>query len=383
MSFGRSWIAWRTRGDAAVVERDHDAAWMARAVQLARRGWNSVTPNPRVGCVLVRDGERVGEGWHCRAGEPHAEIHALQQAGDRARGATAYVTLEPCSHHGRTAPCAEALVTAGVARVVYGMQDPFSAVAGRGLARLQAADIEVHGPMLETQAEALNCGYIQRQRTGLPRVTVKMAMSLDGRTAMASGESQWITGPEARADVQRLRAASCAIVTGIGTVLRDDARLTVREPSLAVECATGPWLRQPLRVILDRRGQLPDNAALLREPGPVLHVTAAEDSAIKGIDHWQLPAHSDALRCLLSHLGERGCNEVLVEAGSRLAGAFVAAGLVDEVVLYIAFKLLGSTARPLLELPFEALAQSVPLTVTDERAVGADRRLTLTPTYQS
>lgn len=363
-------------------DRD-DAVWMVRAIQLARRGWNSVTPNPRVGCVLVRNGELVGEGWHCRAGEPHAEVHALRAAGVRARGATAYVTLEPCSHHGRTAPCAEALVSAGVARVVYGMQDPFSAVAGRGLERLRAARIEVCGPLLEAEAAALNPGYIKRQRSGLPRVTVKLAMSLDGRTAMASGESQWITGPEARADVQRLRAASCAVVTGIGTVLHDDARLTVREPSLAVNCATGPWLRQPLRVVLDRGGQLPDNAALLREPGPVLHVTATGRAGVAGADHWSLPEGSDALECLLRELATRGCNEVLVEAGPRLAGAFVAAGLVDELVVYIAFKLLGSSARPLLELPFETLAQSVPLTVTDERAVGADRRLTLTPAYQS
>lgn len=364
------------------VTDDRDDAWMARAIRLARRGWNGVTPNPRVGCVLVREGELVGEGWHCRAGEPHAEVHALRSAGARARGATAYVTLEPCSHHGRTAPCAEALVSAGVARVVYGMQDPFSAVAGRGLERLRAAGVEVHGPVLEAEAAALNPGYIKRQRSGLPRLTVKLAMSLDGRTAMASGESQWITGPEARADVQRLRAASCAVVTGIGTVLHDDARLSVREPSLAVNCTAGPWLRQPLRVVLDRSGQLPDNAALLREPGPILHVTAT-DRGVAGVDHWQLPPDSDALQGLLRELAGRGCNEVLVEAGPRLAGAFVAAGLVDELVLYIAFKLLGSAARPLLELPFDTLAQSVPLTVTDERAVGADRRLTLTPAYQS
>lgn len=359
-----------------------DTAWMARAVQLARRGWNTVTPNPRVGCVLVRDGQLVGEGWHCRAGEPHAEVHALRRAGDRADGATAYVTLEPCSHHGRTAPCADALVNAGVTRVVYGMLDPFPAVAGRGVERLRAAGIDVHGPVLEARVQGLNPGYIKRQRTGLPRLTVKLAMSIDGRTAMASGESQWITGPEARADVQRLRAASCAIITGIGTVLHDDARLTVREPALAVECAAGPWLRQPLRVILDRQGQLPDNAALLRQPGPVLHVTTAAAASLPDVEHWHLPEQHDALRVLLGELAERGCNEVLVEAGPRLAGAFVAAGLVDELVLYIAFKLLGSNARPLLELPFEALAQSVPLTVTDGRAVGADWRLTLTPAYR-
>lgn len=356
-----------------------DAAWMALAIRLARKGWNGTTPNPRVGCVVVRDGEVAGAGWHCRAGEPHAEVHALRQAGERARGATAYVTLEPCSHHGRTPPCAEALVAAGVGRVVYGMEDPFAAVAGRGLERLRAAGIRVDGPLLEARAQALNPGYIKRQQSGLPRLTVKMAMSLDGRTAMASGESQWITGAEARADVQRLRAASCAIVTGIGTVLRDDARLTVRDLSLAVECESGRLLRQPLRVILDRKGQLPDNAALLREPGDVLHVTTGGVHGVAGVEHWELPESGQALDALLRQLAGRGCNEVLVEAGPRLAGAFVAAGLVDELVLYVAARLMGSAARPLFELPFETLAQAVPLAVTDWRAIGADWRLTLAP----
>ncbi len=362
-----------------------DARWMARAVVLARRGWQGTSPNPRVGCVLVRDAVAVGEGWHCRAGEPHAEVYALRAAGGRARGATAYVTLEPCSHHGRTPPCAEALVSAGVARVVYGMEDPFSAVAGRGLQRLREAGIRVDGPVLEAEVRRLNPGYIKRQQSGLPRVTVKMAMSLDGRTAMASGESQWITGPAARADVQRLRAASCAIVTGIGTVLHDDARLTVRDPALSVDSEAGPWLRQPLRVVLDRKGQLPDNAALLREPGPVLQVCAPGVAGVVGVDSWFLPADDSgaapgrALGALLEELGRRHCNEVLVEAGPRLAGAFVAAGLVDRLVLYMAPRLLGSAARPLFELPFDTMAQSLPLAVTDWRSVGTDWRITLEP----
>lgn len=360
-----------------------DSAWMAQAIQLARRGWNGTTPNPRVGCMVVREGSVVGAGWHCRAGEPHAEVHALRQAGEAARGATVYVTLEPCSHDGRTPPCAEALVTAGVARVVYGMEDPFAAVAGQGLARLRAVGIQVDGPLLEAQVQALNRGYIKRLRMGLPRLVIKMAMSLDGRTAMADGESQWITGPEARTDVQRLRGESCAIITGIGTILCDDARLTVRDAALAVDCEAGRVLRQPLRVVLDRKGQLPDNAALLREPGEVLHVTASEVPGMSGVDHWLLPDTDHALAALLQQLAQRGCNEVLVEAGPRLAGAFVAAGLVDELVLYVAPKLLGSEARPLFELPFETLAQAVPLTVMDWRAVGADWRLTLVPASQN
>ena len=241
-------------------ERDH--FFMARALRLARKGLYSTHPNPRVGCVIVRDGEIVGEGWHARAGEPHAEVHALRQAGERARGATAYVTLEPCSHHGRTPPCADALVAAGVGRVVAAMQDPNPQVAGRGLLRLANAGIEVLSGVLEAEARALNVGFIKRMESGLPYVRAKLAMSLDGRTAMASGESQWITGPEARAAVQRLRARASVIITGADTVLTDQARLTVRaeELGLNAELTALAIDRPPLRVLVDE-GMIENAAA--------------------------------------------------------------------------------------------------------------------------
>ncbi|MFZ5654921.1 MAG: bifunctional diaminohydroxyphosphoribosylaminopyrimidine deaminase/5-amino-6-(5-phosphoribosylamino)uracil reductase RibD [Pseudomonadota bacterium] len=356
------------------------ASIMARAARLARRGWYSARPNPRVGCVLVRDGEVVGEGWHRRAGEPHAEVLALRAAGARARGATACVTLEPCDHQGRTPPCSRALIEAGIARVIYGVRDPHARAAG-GLRTLAAAGIEVRGPVLEAECRALNPGFLLCHERGWPRVRLKVAASLDGRTAMASGESRWITGAAARRDVQCLRAESCAIVTGIGTLLADDPRLTVRreELDLAADCA--PPDAQPLRVVVDSALRVRGDLRLFAEPGQVLIATAAAPRAVAGAEVIALPDAEGRvdLAALLRHLGERQCHEVLVEAGARLAGALLAQGLVDQLILYLAPKLLGSEGWPLASLPLHRLAEAIELDIVDLRAVGADWRLIAEP----
>jgi diaminohydroxyphosphoribosylaminopyrimidine deaminase/5-amino-6-(5-phosphoribosylamino)uracil reductase len=368
------------------VFSDLDHQYMGRALVLARRGLYTTDPNPRVGCVLVRDGAVVGEGWHVRAGEGHAEVNALRQAGERALGATAYVTLEPCSHHGRTPPCADTLVNAGIARMVCAMVDPNPAVAGRGLERLRSAGVEVHSGLLEAQARALNPGFIKRMEQGRPWVRLKLAMSLDGRTAMATGESQWITGPAARADVQRLRARSSAILTGIDSVLHDDSSLTVRADELGLDPVQAEQIvqRQPLRVVLDSQLRLPPTAKLLSQPGRTLVVTLAQDetraAALRAAGA-EVVRRDDRERIDLAGVIEylaqaEQCNELLVECGARLAGAFVAAGLVDELVVYMAPKLLGSAARPLLELPLERMAQQVPLELVELRHLGTDLRLT-------
>ncbi len=364
-----------------------DQQFMARALELARKGLYSTHPNPRVGCVIVRDGQIVGEGWHARAGEPHAEVHALRQAGARAQGATAYVTLEPCSHHGRTPPCADALVSSGVARVVAAMQDPNPEVSGKGLLRLMHAGIAVQSGVLEAEARMLNAGFIKRMEQGLPFVRVKLAMSLDGRTAMASGESQWITGPEARSAVQRLRARASAILTGADTVLTDQARLTVRpdELGLGAELAALAVNRPPLRVLVDGRLRVPLSAPFY-QTGPALVATCAAASARDrfledGHELLAVPGsngHVD-LRKLLMELAGRGANEVLVEAGPRLAGAFARAGLVDEYQLFVAPKFLGSSARPLLDWPLARMAEAQELDIREIRAVGADWRIIAVP----
>lgn len=364
-----------------------DAAYMARALELARKGVYSTHPNPRVGCVIVRDGAIVGEGWHVRAGEPHAEVHALRQAGDKAKDATAYVTLEPCSHHGRTPPCADALVDAGVARVVAAMQDPNPDVASRGLLRLMNAGIAVQSGVLESEARALNKGFLKRMEHGLPYVRVKLAMSLDGRTAMASGESQWITGPEARSAVQRLRAQSSVVLTGADTVLADNARLTVRpdELGLNAELTALAATRPPLRVLVDGRLRVPLDAPFFTA-GSALVVTCAAASAREryhdeGHELLALPSsggHVD-LRKLLVELAARGVNDVLVEAGPKLAGAFTRLGLVDEFQIFVAGKFMGSSARPLLDLPLAQMSEALELKIVEMRAVGSDWRVIAIP----
>lgn len=356
-----------------------DHRHMAHALRLAAHGLYTTDPNPRVGCVLVRGGRVVGEGWHQRAGDAHAEVLALRQAGAQARGATAYVSLEPCCHHGRTPPCVEALIEAGIARVVAAMRDPNPAVAGGGLQRLEAAGILTAAGLLSEQAEALNPGFVQRMRTGRPFVRSKLAASLDGRTAMASGESRWITGEAARRDVQHLRARSSAILTGVGTVLADDPRLNVRLAE------AGP---QPLRVILDSGLRTPPQAQLLREPGRTLILGCAPEPTRRaaleaaGAEVLDLPALDGRLDlgAVLDLLGQRAVNELLVEAGPTLNGALMQAGQVDELVLYLAPVLMGDAARALFSLPgLERMADRLALTVRDVRPVGADLRVTAVP----
>jgi diaminohydroxyphosphoribosylaminopyrimidine deaminase/5-amino-6-(5-phosphoribosylamino)uracil reductase len=368
-----------------------DTAWMARALQLARRGRYTTHPNPRVGCVLVKNRHMVGEGWHVRAGEPHAEVHALRMGGDAARRATAYVTLEPCSHHGRTGPCAVALIEAGVRRVVVAMQDPNPEVSGRGIAMLREADIEVEVGLLEEEARALNTGFISRMTRLRPYVRLKMAMSLDGRTAMQSGESQWITGPHARTEVQRLRASASAVMTGVDSVIFDNSRLTVRASQLELDDAEAIATRQPLRVVVDTQLRLPQAAACLREPGRTLVATVTSHDPQRrgrleaaGAEVLVLPSGEDGrvdLHALLRHLAEHEqVNELLLETGATLAGAMLDAGLVDEMQLFVAPTLLGGEARPLFALPgLTRMAQQRPLEILDIRAVGRDWRITARP----
>jgi diaminohydroxyphosphoribosylaminopyrimidine deaminase/5-amino-6-(5-phosphoribosylamino)uracil reductase len=357
---------------------DDDRRHMARALELAALGMDTTTPNPRVGCVLVREGVVVGEGWHRRAGEPHAEVHALEAAGAAARGATAYVSLEPCSHHGRTPPCADALVRAGVARVVAAMADPNPRVAGAGLERLRAAGIAVQCGLLEAQAHELNVGFVSRMSRGRPWLRVKIAASLDGKTALPNGASQWITGPEARRDGHRWRARSCAVLTGIGTLRDDDPRLTVRDV---------PAERQPLRVVVDSRLRIPLDARIL-EGGGVVVATALRDEAraaalvSAGAAVWVLPDAGGKvdLAALMRRLAEAGVNEVLAEAGINLHSALFAAGLVDELVLYYAPRLLGDAARGMLALPpAEAVAAMPELAVREVTAFGPDFRILARP----
>ena len=354
-----------------------DYRCMARALTLARRGLYSTDPNPRVGCVLVRDGEIVGEGWHQCAGEPHAEVNALNAAGYRAQGATVYVTLEPCCHHGRTPPCTEALLKAGVTRLVAAMPDPNPQVAGRGLAMLREAGVAVECGLLEAEAQALNPGFIQRMTQGRPFIRVKLAMSLDGRTALASGQSQWLTGAAAREDVQRLRARSSAILTGVGTVLVDDPSLNVRLPETT---------RQPLRVILDSSLRTPQTARTLQLPGSTLIFTAVADPAAHaplqaaGAEIIVAPPLKSGLdlRAVMVELARRECNEIHVECGPTLAGALLQVGLIDELVVYMAPLLLGDKARGLFQLPeLTQMSERKELQILDMRAVGRDWRVTL------
>ena len=365
---------------------DFDRFAMQRALTLAARGLETTDPNPRVGCVIAQRGRVVGEGWHARAGGSHAEIEALRAAGDAASGAHVYVTLEPCSHHGRTPPCVEALSGARVARVVYAVGDPNPLVNGRGAAALRAAGIAVETGLMEKEAAELNAGFITRMQTGRPLVRVKLAMSLDGRTALANGASRWITGEAAREDVQHWRARSSAVLTGIGTVLADDPRLDVR---LAPPIPGGER-RQPLRVVLDAQLRTPATARLLEAEGESLIFTALsapEDARAtrlgeRGARVESLPASGDRLQlpAVLERLGELEVNELLVEAGATLAGALLHEGLVDELLLYVAPKLLGPTARPLVALPaLQQLDDACAYVLLGVQQFGDDLRLRLRP----
>ena len=397
-----------------------DHAMMARALRLAERGLFTTQPNPRVGCVIARDGEIVGEGWHRRAGEAHAEVFALRAAGERARGATAYVTLEPCSHHGRTPPCADALIKAGVARLVFASEDPNPKVAGAGIHRMREAGIDVAGGLMRDAARELNRGFFARFERGRPWVRVKLALSLDGRTALANGESKWITGEAARADAQRWRARSSAILTGAGTARMDDPRLTVRlsaleslsprqrgrgegstnlasrnnfAPSLApsghpLPEGEGESFVPPLRAVLDARlDALQPGAHLLDGSAPtlVLHApgTKPKDDRYRRIELAEAPMDAKGridLTAALRLLAGRNVNELQVEAGPNLCGALLDQDLVDEVLLYVAPTLLGDHARPLLHLPeLVAMAERRDWRVIDRRAIGRDQRVLLRP----
>src|SRR5574337_608562 len=367
--------------DSAFSAIDHEH--MAQALRLAERGLFTTQPNPRVGCVVVRDGQVAGTGYHQRAGEPHAEVFALREAGERARGATAYVTLEPCAHQGRTPPCTDALIAAGVGRVVIASEDPFPQVNGRGIDQLRAAGIAVQTGLLHEAARELNVGFFSRIERGRPFVRVKLAMSLDGRTALSNGRSKWISGEAAREDAQRWRARSSAILTGSGTVLADDPALTVRLP--------GEW-RQPRRVVVDSSLRTPPAARILKQPGETHIATVIADSARQaplakaGAKFLALSAkdgHVD-LVALMHRLAELECNEVLVEAGAGLNGALLQGGLMDECIIYMAPRLLGDSARGMFHLPaLKNMRERIELNLTDVRRVGNDLRILARPIYAS
>ncbi len=366
------------------MSRSRDAFYMARAIQLAKKGRYTTDPNPRVGCVLVKDDVVIGEGWHAKAGLGHAEVEALKNVQD-ATGATAYVTLEPCSHQGRTPPCCDALINAGIARVVAAMQDPNPQVSGSGLKKLRGAGIEVDCDVLQEDAQALNRGFIKRMTENRPFVRSKLAMSLDGRTAMASGESKWITSAEARVDVQRLRAESSAILTGINTVLADDPALNVRIDLVA------DWqsdVLQPLRVVLDTHLAMPVTAKMVRLPGRSLILTCADDSQKQcalqqaGFEVYKLADKNGRLdlHAVMDFLSQQQINELLVESGSVLNGELLTEGLVDEYIIYMAPCILGDQGRGLFKLPgLQKMADKKQLKLRDVRQVGQDLKLTWTP----
>ncbi len=353
--------------------KPEDHQHMARALQLAAQGLYTTTPNPRVGCVIVRDGAVVGEGWHAKAGEPHAEPLALAAAGDRAAGATVYVTLEPCAHHGRTPPCVDALLAAKPARVVAAMQDPNPKTAGQGFERLRAAGITVDTGLMEQEARELNIGFVSRMSRGTPWVRMKVAASLDGRTALADGQSQWITGAEARRDGHAWRARACAVLTGVGTVKDDDPQLNVREVATT---------RQPVRVVVDSRLQTPLTAKVLG-PGTIIAAAGADVPRsvalrARGAEVVVLPNHEGKveLPALLQELARRGCNEVHVEAGHKLNGSLLDEGLVDELLVYLAPCILGDTAQGMFHLPpLKSLSERRNVRITDIARVGEDLRI--------
>ncbi|MGI9389366.1 MAG: bifunctional diaminohydroxyphosphoribosylaminopyrimidine deaminase/5-amino-6-(5-phosphoribosylamino)uracil reductase RibD [Boseongicola sp.] len=360
--------------------RPADYEYMAHALRLAGRGKYTTQPNPCVGCVLVRNDEIVGRGWHQKAGQAHAEIDALEDAGEAARDAIAYVTLEPCSHHGKTPPCSSALADAGVAKVIAAVADPNPDVDGKGFASLRAAGVATEFGLMQKSARALNRGFFSRFETGRPFVTLKIAASLDGRTAMKSGESRWITSPESRADVQKLRAASGAIMTGVATVMADDPSLTVRDQDIKNEG------RQPLRVVLDSRLRMAADARLLNEPGQT-QVFCCDDSRRGDLEQAgaqvSLIAEEgnriDVAR-VLRELGSDGINDMLVEAGPVLAGSLLDRGLADEIVIYQAPHIMGSETRGMFSTPaWEGLAERRELTIVDVRKIGADLKITATP----
>ena len=363
---------------------------MKKALRLAAHGLFTTAANPRVGCVIVKDKKIVGRAFHHRVGEKHAEALALAEAGKRARGATVYVTLEPCSHVGKNPPCADALIKAGVSTVVVCNDDPNPLVAGQGISKLEKAGIEVIRGIKKQRGEALNRGFFHRMQTGMPWVRSKSAQSLDGRTAMKSGESFWITGPEARADVHYWRGRSGAIITGIGTVLTDDCQLNFRPESLAkkqLKWAQGKAINQPLRVIVDSQLRMPHYANILQQPDQVLIVTAVSDENLLrpfrelGVNVQSMPADNGQvdLKQVCEYLGKQEINEVLIESGATLSGAFLAAGLIDEIIVYTAPVLMGASGRPLFQINIEEMSDRHHIEVTSIKAFGHDLRLCALP----
>ena len=360
--------------DQSLVQQDR--VWMQRAIALAQQGQYSTRPNPNVGCVIVKNGQMVGEGFHPKAGQPHAEVFALRQAGEDARGATAYVTLEPCAHYGRTPPCAKGLVEAGIAKVVVACSDPNPLVAGKGVEILGQAGIDVEVGICEAEAKQLNLGFLKAMATGMPYVRLKMASSLDGRTAMASGESKWITGVEARQDVQHWRAISGAVITGINTVLADDCQLNVRQlHEVDVE-----QIVQPKRVILDRQGRLPLDAQILNVPDTVMVMGPFRPELAK-LGVIQLEVQS--LTSLLKTLKDFQIYDVLIEAGATLSTAFLQENLVDEVISYVAPTFLGQSARTMFNAELITMAEQLRFKLMDVTQLGDDIRLKLIPSQES
>ncbi|WP_299771302.1 bifunctional diaminohydroxyphosphoribosylaminopyrimidine deaminase/5-amino-6-(5-phosphoribosylamino)uracil reductase RibD [uncultured Pseudoteredinibacter sp.] len=384
--------------DKSSVQQD-DEHWMARAIELAKRGQYSTMPNPRVGCVMVKNGQLLSEGWHQKPGLGHAEVEAIaaaNNAGTELVGATAYVTLEPCSHHGKTGPCCEALAAVGVARVVFGMEDPNPQVSARGLEYLKERGIVVDGPVLEEDCRALNPGFIARMMHGRPLLRLKLAMSLDARTAMANGESKWITSAAARSDVQRLRASSCAVVSGIESILHDNPAMNVRANDLGLDEALCQLAteKQPLRVILDSALRMDPKAQLLSKPGKVLICTLEDPACEKAQELRSACTELEVIQAkpregridlhwLVTELGRRECNEVLVETGASLAGSFLRRGLLDELIIYMAPKLLGSKARPIFELPLDTMAAHLPLMIESIEPIGQDWKILARPDIES
>ena len=361
-----------------MTELTQDQIWMRRAIELARQGQYSTKPNPNVGCVIVKDGVIVGEGFHPKAGQPHAEVFAMRQAGEQARGATAYVTLEPCAHYGRTPPCAKGLVEAGVAKVIVACPDPNPLVAGKGVQILKDAGIDVEVGICEDEAHPLNDGFLKAMATGMPYVRLKIASSLDGRTAMASGESKWITGPEARQDVQHWRAISGAVITGIETVLADDCQLNVRSLNGVDDINT---VVQPKRIILDRQGRLPLTAKLLKNPETVMVMGPyCPELADLGVIQLEIQPLKELLQQLVQ---QHQIYDVLVEAGATLSTVFLQAGLVDELISYVAPTLLGQTARSMFNAEFSRMAEQLRFKLQDVTRLGDDVRFRLIPSQET
>ncbi|HAB42510.1 MAG TPA: bifunctional diaminohydroxyphosphoribosylaminopyrimidine deaminase/5-amino-6-(5-phosphoribosylamino)uracil reductase RibD [Acinetobacter sp.] len=357
-----------------MTELTQDQIWMRRAIELARQGQYSTKPNPNVGCVIVKDGVVVGEGFHPKAGQPHAEVFAMRQAGDQARGATAYVTLEPCAHYGRTPPCAKGLVEAGLAKVIVACPDPNPLVAGKGVQILKDAGIEVKVGICEDEAHLLNDGFLKAMATGMPYVRLKIASSLDGRTAMASGESKWITGVEARQDVQHWRAISGAVITGIDTILADDCQLNVRSLKEVDDIST---IVQPKRIILDRQGRLPLTAKILENPETVMVMGPYRQELVDlGVTHIEIQPLKELLQQLVQ---QHQIYDVLVESGATLSTAFLQAGLVDELISYVAPTLLGQTARSMFNAEFSRMAEQLRFKLQNVTRVGDDVRFRLIP----